>query len=200
MPVAKFVKDNLVLVVGLTLPVLLMLGFLAASAACPSRCPIRRSTTCVFSVQDYQARAERPGRRAAGREGRRAEGAVHEAAVAGAGLRQRRVAEALPLRGGVAHGARSSSSASRRTWRRSRARARTPVAATAGLRLDTTLQSPDGYELVVRRRPRRRPARRDLRQLAALRAAAAQGRAQRADRHRRRSRRSPTARPSSSAG
>ena len=32
MSVAKFVKDNLVLVVGLTLPVLLMVGFLAASA------------------------------------------------------------------------------------------------------------------------------------------------------------------------
>src|SRR5262245_11769518 len=32
MPVAKFVRDNLVLVIGVTLPVLLMAGFLLASA------------------------------------------------------------------------------------------------------------------------------------------------------------------------
>jgi hypothetical protein len=43
MSVAKFLKDNLVLVVGLTLPVLLMAGFLAVSALLIE--PIPRNTT-----------------------------------------------------------------------------------------------------------------------------------------------------------
>ena len=52
MPVAKFVRDNLVLVIGVTLPVLLMAGFLLASAlpdslAEPPKYDLR------FSTDDY---------------------------------------------------------------------------------------------------------------------------------------------------
>ena len=68
-----------------------------------------------------------------------------------------------------------------------------PVAATAGLELDTTLQSPDGYELSFGDGRGGGLLLRDLRRLARLRAAAAQGRPQRVDRRRRGSRRSATA-------
>jgi hypothetical protein len=52
MPVAKFVKDNLVLVVGLTLPVLLMAGFLLASAL-PGRMADPPRYDLVFSTTEY---------------------------------------------------------------------------------------------------------------------------------------------------
>ena len=51
MSVAKFLKDNLVLVVGLTLPVLLMAGFLAVSALPDRTDPPKYDF--VFSTQDY---------------------------------------------------------------------------------------------------------------------------------------------------
>src|SRR5688572_33253278 len=51
MPVAKFVKDNLVLVVGLTLPILLMTGFLAVSVLPDLSDPPKYDL--VFSTQDY---------------------------------------------------------------------------------------------------------------------------------------------------
>ena len=52
MPVAKFVRDNLVLVVGLTLPVLLMAGFLLASAL-PGRMTDPPKYDLLFSQYDY---------------------------------------------------------------------------------------------------------------------------------------------------
>jgi hypothetical protein len=52
MPVAKFVRDNLVLVVGLTLPVLLMAGFLLASAL-PGRLVDPPKYDLVFSTSEY---------------------------------------------------------------------------------------------------------------------------------------------------
>jgi hypothetical protein len=52
MPVAKFVKDNLVLVVGLTLPVLLMAGFLLASAL-PGRMADPPRHDLLFSTSEY---------------------------------------------------------------------------------------------------------------------------------------------------
>ena len=51
MAIAKFVKDNLVLVVGLTLPVLLMAGFLLASAL-PGRLDPPKYDL-VFSTTEY---------------------------------------------------------------------------------------------------------------------------------------------------
>jgi hypothetical protein len=51
MPAAKFVKDNLVLVVGLTLPILLMAGFLLASAL-PGRLDPPKYDL-LFSTNEY---------------------------------------------------------------------------------------------------------------------------------------------------
>jgi hypothetical protein len=51
MPVAKFVKDNVVLVVGLTLPILLMAGFLLASAL-PGRLDPPKYDL-LFSTNEY---------------------------------------------------------------------------------------------------------------------------------------------------
>src|SRR5215204_5861295 len=51
MPAATFVKDNLVLVVGLTLPVLLMAGFLAVSLLPDLGDPPKYDL--VFSSRDY---------------------------------------------------------------------------------------------------------------------------------------------------
>ena len=51
MPVAKFVKDNLVLVVGLTLPILLMAGFLAVSVLPDLADPPKYDL--LFSSPDY---------------------------------------------------------------------------------------------------------------------------------------------------
>jgi hypothetical protein len=51
MPVAKFVRDNLVLVIGVTLPVLLMAGFLLASAL-PGRADPPKYDL-LFSETDY---------------------------------------------------------------------------------------------------------------------------------------------------
>ena len=52
MPVAKFVKDNLVLVVGVTLPVLLMAGFLLASAL-PGRLSDPPKYDLLYWEHDY---------------------------------------------------------------------------------------------------------------------------------------------------
>jgi hypothetical protein len=59
MPVATFVKDNLVLVVGLTLPVLLMAGFLLASAL-PGRLTDPPRYDLLFSQYDYPRGAGLP--------------------------------------------------------------------------------------------------------------------------------------------
>ena len=133
------------LVVGLTLPVVLMLGFFAA-ASLPESLSDPPKYDLVFSVLDYQAASSVPVERAAGREGRRADGAVHEAAA---------VQGATPAPGGGSststrrrpHACGSSSSASRRTSTRSGRRAKTPWRPPPGCSSTRALQSPDGYEL-----------------------------------------------------
>ena len=59
MPVAKFVKDNLVLVVGVTLPVLLMAGFMLASAL-PGRLADPPKYDLLFWEYDYSSGARLP--------------------------------------------------------------------------------------------------------------------------------------------
>ena len=59
MPVAKFVRDNLVLVVGVTLPVLLMAGFLLASAL-PGRLSDPPKYDLLFFEHDYPAGVSLP--------------------------------------------------------------------------------------------------------------------------------------------
>ena len=59
MPVAKFVRDNLVLVIGVTLPVLLMAGFLLASAL-PGRLSDPPKYDLLFWEHDYTSSARLP--------------------------------------------------------------------------------------------------------------------------------------------
>ena len=60
MPVPTFVRNNAVLLVGLTLPVVLMLGFFAA-ASLPESLSDPPKYDLVFSVLDYQAAPSVPG-------------------------------------------------------------------------------------------------------------------------------------------
>jgi hypothetical protein len=59
MPAATFVKDNPVLVVGLSLPVLLMAGFLVAGAL-PGRLADPPRYDAVFTVQDWRSPGNSP--------------------------------------------------------------------------------------------------------------------------------------------
>jgi hypothetical protein len=54
MAIKTFVRDNVVLVVGLALPILLMIGFLAASSL-PQRLADPPRYSLVFSVSDYSS-------------------------------------------------------------------------------------------------------------------------------------------------
>lgn len=144
MPVAKFVKDNLVLVVGLTLPILLMAGFLLASAL-PGRLdppkydlvfttieypqpPIPIAVRLV--VKDHVLMAQYvellPASNGGYRNGSWRKLFRYEAASGTV----RELTFGLPTDMESIKGTRED-----------------VVDATKGLRLDTTVQAPDGYEL-----------------------------------------------------
>ena len=140
MPVAKFVKDNLVLVVGLTLPILLMAGFLAVSVL-PSADPPKYDL--LFSSQDYPSTPVPINLRLLVRDGvltaqytkppgqQSASGGWKKLFVYEAGSgRVRQLTFGFPADMATLEGTREE-----------------PVPSAAGLKLDTTLQSPDGYEL-----------------------------------------------------
>jgi hypothetical protein len=141
MAVAKFVKDNLVLVVGLTLPLLLMAGFLAVSAL-PDALSDPPKYDLVFSTPEYPsgsipvtvrllvknsvlvAQYTKP-------PGQTGSGVWKKIYVFEATSRRvRQLAFGFPTDMDAIDGTREEA-----------------VASAAGLRLDTTLQSPDGYEL-----------------------------------------------------
>ena len=144
MPVPRFVKDNAVLLVGLALPVVLMLGFLAA-ASLPESLSDPPTHDLVFSVQDYQAAPSIPvSVRLIVKDGMLKAQYTRLPAVQGyanAGWRKLYLYEAasrtvrqlefgFPPDMEAIEGTREDT-----------------VAATAAMRLDTRLQSPDGYEL-----------------------------------------------------
>jgi hypothetical protein len=145
MPVAKFVRDNLVLVVGVTLPVLLMAGFLLASAL-PGRLSEPPKYDLLFWEYDYPAGVRLP--------------VTLQLVVKDGVLTAQYTAVPVPD-GAYPNG----------TWRKlfryeaAAGRVRelnlpfpadmatitgtreAVVEATKGLRIETTPQSPDGYEL-----------------------------------------------------
>ncbi|HEV8395173.1 MAG TPA: hypothetical protein VGQ37_12910 [Vicinamibacterales bacterium] len=142
MPAAKFVKDNLVLVVGLTLPVLLMAGFLAVSAL-PDRLSDPPQYDLVFTTNEYPSTpvpinvrlivkdgalvaqyTRPPGQQ--GSFGVWKKLFVYEASA----RRVRQLTFGFPTDMATLDGTREE-----------------PVASAAQFKLDTTLQSPDGYEL-----------------------------------------------------
>jgi hypothetical protein len=142
MPAAKFVRDNLVLVIGLTLPVLLMAGFLGVSAL-PDSLADPPKYDLLFSTNDYPPAAIPVNVRFVVKDGvlvaqyTRPPGQVGNVGVwkklfvfEASSRRVRQLAFGFPPD-------MASIDATREE----------PVASAAGLRLDTTLQSPDGYEL-----------------------------------------------------
>jgi hypothetical protein len=141
MAVAKFVKNNLVLVVGLTLPILLMAGFLAVSVLPDLSDPPKYEL--VFSSQDYPSTPIPINLRLVVKDGvlvaQYAKPPGQQSAVSGwkklfvyeaSSRRVRQLTFGLPPDMAAIEGMREE-----------------PVASAAGLKLDTTLQSPDGYEL-----------------------------------------------------
>ena len=142
MPAAKFVKDNLVLVVGLTVPVLLMAGFLAVSAL-PDRLSDPPQYDLVFSTNDYPSTPVPINVRLVVKDGElvaqyiRPPGQQGSYAVwkklflyEASSRRVRQLTFGFPSDMAAIEGTREES-----------------VASAIGLVLDTTLQSPDGYEL-----------------------------------------------------
>jgi hypothetical protein len=143
MSAAKFVKDNLVLVVGLTLPVLLMLGFFVASSL-PEQLSDPPKHDLVFTVQDYQAAPNIPvtvrlvvkdgvlkAQYTKLTPGQPYGNGWRKLYLYEAGSRKVRQLEfGLPTDVDTISGTREDT-----------------VSATASLRLDTTVQSPDGYAL-----------------------------------------------------
>ncbi len=146
MPAAKFLRDNAVLVVGLTLPVVLMLGFLVA-ASLPESVSDPPKYDLVFSVPDYQgggptvplsvrlfvkdgvlkAQYTKLG---SAQGGYASPGWRKLYLYDAASRRVRQLEFGFPPDLDAIEGTREDT-----------------VAATARLRLDTTLTSPDGYEL-----------------------------------------------------
>jgi hypothetical protein len=141
MAIAKFVKDNLVLVVGLTLPIVLMAVFLALSVIPDMADPPKYDL--VFSSQEYPSTpvpitlrlvvkdgvlvaqyTRPPGQQAFSGGWKKL--FVYEASS----RRVRQLTFGFPPDMATLEGTREE-----------------PVPSAAGLRLDTTLQSPDGYEL-----------------------------------------------------
>src|SRR5262245_6546909 len=143
MPVAKFVKDNLVLVIGLTLPVLLMAGFLAVSAL-PDSFSDPPKYDLVFAANDYPASPSIPitvhllvknGQLVAQYTRPPTPGAYAGSwkklfLFEASSRRVRQLAFGFPDDMAALEGTREE-----------------PVASAASLRLDSTLQAPDGYEL-----------------------------------------------------
>jgi hypothetical protein len=141
MSVAKVVKDNLVLVVGLTLPIVMMAVFLALSVLPDLSDPPKYDL--VFSSQDYPSTPVPINLRLVVKDGvlvaQYTKPAGQQGAFGGwkklflyeASLRRvRQLTFGFPPDMATMEGTREE-----------------PVASAAGLRLDTTLQSPDGYEL-----------------------------------------------------
>ena len=142
MPLGKFVKDNLVLVIGVTLPLLLMAGFLAVSAL-PGSFTDPPKYDLLFSTTDYPPTPVPVGVRVLVRDGVLVAqytkpagqvsnvGAWKKLFVYEASTRRvRQLAFGFPTDMAAIDSTREE-----------------PVASAAGLRLDSTLQSPDGYEL-----------------------------------------------------
>jgi hypothetical protein len=143
MPAAKFFKDNLALVVGLTLPVVMMLGFLIASSL-PEQLSDPPKFDLVFSVPDYQAPPTVP---------------VSVRLIVKDGMLKAQYTK-LPQGQGYGNGWRKLylyETGSRKVRQLEfglptdvdaiTGTREDTVASTATLRLDTTVQSPDGYEL-----------------------------------------------------
>ena len=144
MPASTFIKNNAVLLVGLTLPVVLMLGFFAA-ASLPESASDPPKYDLVFAVQDYQAASSVPvSVRLVVKDGvLKAQYTKLPAAqgYANPGWRKLYVYESASrtvrqLEFGFPAGMEAFEGTREDT-----------VAATANLQLDTRLQSPDGYEL-----------------------------------------------------
>jgi hypothetical protein len=142
MPAAKFARENAVLLVGLTLPVLLMLGFFAA-ASLPASLADPPKYDLVFSVPDYQSAPNLPVNvRFVVKDGvLKAQYTKVPPGQGYAGWRKLYLFEAasgtvrqlefgIPADVDAIEGTREDT-----------------VRATASMRLDTRLQSPDGYEL-----------------------------------------------------
>jgi hypothetical protein len=142
MPVAKFVKDNLVLVIGLTLPILLMAVFLALSVLPDLADPPKYDL--VFSSQDYPSTPIPISLRLVVKDGVLVAQYTRPAGqqqAFGGGWKKLFIYEASSRRvRQLTFGFPSDMHAIEGTREE-------PVASAAGLRLDTTLQSPDGYEL-----------------------------------------------------
>jgi hypothetical protein len=142
MSAAKFAKDNAVLLAGLTLPVLLMLGFLAA-ASLPEALSDPPQHDLVFSVQDYQSAPNTP---------------VNVRLVVKDGVLKAQYTKVAPGQGYAGWRKLYLYEAATRTVRQLEfgfpadvdaieGTREDTVPATASLRLDTRLQSPDGWEL-----------------------------------------------------
>jgi hypothetical protein len=138
----KFVKENLVLVVGLTVPVLLMAGFLAVGAL-PDRLSDPPQYDLVFSTNDYPSTPVPVNVRLIVKDGalvaqyNRPPGQQGSFGVwkklflfEASSRRVRQLTFGFPPDLAAIEGTREE-----------------PVASAIGLVLDTTLQSPDGYEL-----------------------------------------------------
>jgi hypothetical protein len=142
MPFGKFVKDNLVLVVGVTLPLLLMAAFLAVSAL-PGSLTAPPKFDLLFSSTDYPPTPVPVGVRLMVRDGvlvaqyTKPPGQVSNVGAwkklfiyEASSRRVRQLAFGFPTDVAAIESMREE-----------------PVASAAGLRLNSTLQSPDGYEL-----------------------------------------------------
>lgn len=142
MPVAKFVRDNVVLVIGVTLPVLLMAGFLLAGAL-PDSLAEPPKYDLLFSTDDYPSASVPVTVRLVVKDGALVAQYTRPANQAGSfGLwkklyiyeassrRVRQLSFGFPADMATLEGTREE-----------------PVVSAAGLRLDTTLTSPDGYQL-----------------------------------------------------
>ncbi|HZI80843.1 MAG TPA: hypothetical protein VFD69_15080 [Vicinamibacterales bacterium] len=141
MTVAKFVKDNLVLVVGLTLPLLLMAGFLAVSAL-PQSLTDPPKYDLVFATNDYPAAPAPVAIRLVVKDhvlvaqynkipGQTGNALWKKLFVFEASTgRVRQLPLGFPPDMAAIESMREE-----------------PVASAAGLQLDSTVQSPDGYEL-----------------------------------------------------
>ena len=142
MSAAKFVKDNLVLVIGLTVPVLLMAGFLAVGAL-PDRLSDPPQYDLVFSTNDYPSTPVPVTVRLIVKDGALVAQYTRPPAQQGSigiwkklflfeasSRRVRQLTFGFPPDLTAIEGTREE-----------------PVASAIGLVLDTTLQSPDGYEL-----------------------------------------------------
>jgi len=148
MPAAKFVRDNAVLLVGLILPVLMMLGFLVASGL-PEHLADPPKYDLVFAVQDYVPAPSVPlGVRLIVKD--HVLKAQYTRLQVAAGGYPNIGWKKLYLYHASARTVRELSFGYPADMDAIEGTREEVVEATAGLRLDTTLQAPDGYELSYR--------------------------------------------------